>query len=82
MNAPPGDNFQLAPITNHYDSDDHHMAESIVGGNESEAGTAIYDLKTDETEPGAATSWTSWCTAVETLGERFQFKHDHPLDEE
>ena len=45
MNAPTGDNFQLAPITNHYDSDDHQMAESIAGGNESEQEQQFMTLK-------------------------------------
>lgn len=45
MNAPPGDNFQLAPIANHYDVDDHHMAESIAGGHESEQEQQFMTLK-------------------------------------
>jgi palmitoyltransferase ZDHHC9/14/18 len=36
LNVPQEDHFQLAPIASHYDSDEHHIAESIAGGNESE----------------------------------------------
>jgi palmitoyltransferase ZDHHC9/14/18 len=45
MSAPPDDHFQLAPIATHYDSDDHHIAESIAGGNESEQEQQFMTLK-------------------------------------
>ncbi|KAF9484628.1 hypothetical protein BDN70DRAFT_797321 [Pholiota conissans] len=45
MNVPPDDHFQLAPLGNHYDSDDHHIAESIAGGNESEQEQQLMTLK-------------------------------------
>lgn len=36
MEAPPVDHFQLAPIIHSSDPDEHRIAESIAGGNESE----------------------------------------------
>lgn len=45
LNAPQEDQFQLAPIASHYDSDDHHIAESIAGGNESEQEQQFMSLK-------------------------------------
>lgn len=45
LNVPQEDHFQLAPINSHYDSDEHHIAESIAGGNESEQEQHFMSLK-------------------------------------
>jgi palmitoyltransferase ZDHHC9/14/18 len=45
LNVPQEDHFQLAPINSHYDSDEHHIAESIAGGNESEQEQHFISLK-------------------------------------
>ncbi|KAF8969684.1 DHHC palmitoyltransferase-domain-containing protein [Flammula alnicola] len=45
LNVPQDDLFQLAPISTHYSSEDHHIAESIAGGNESEHEQQLMTLK-------------------------------------